>query len=256
VSGVTFQYFIYDGLNRMRTGSENVGSTETSSIQLVFDSLSRLIDEGKWFYFSGFNVWCHITHDKWTIPSCSTTSLVGFTTQYDPSSNKLYERALNAESRSALYPSYDSMDRLLEYQRGVLASAGGNVTTPITLPGTDSDRVYNLDGLGNWSTTVYTPEGGSSTTETRTHNKLNEVLSFGVLPASTSVLYDHGNNAGGSYPSRGNGNIANDGQETYEYDAFNRLVRVKKISPNELVAFISYDVLGRRVGMGVRENDR
>ena len=35
--------------------------------------------------------------------------------------------------------------------------------------------------------------------------------SFGVLPASTAVLYDHGNNAGGPYPSRGNGNIANDG---------------------------------------------
>ena len=38
------------------------------------------------------------------LPSGSTTALVGFTTQYDPSSNKLFERALHAESRSSLYP--------------------------------------------------------------------------------------------------------------------------------------------------------
>lgn len=38
------------------------------------------------------------------LPSGSTTALVGFTTSYDPSSNKLFERALHAESRSALYP--------------------------------------------------------------------------------------------------------------------------------------------------------
>jgi YD repeat-containing protein len=56
------------------------------------------------------------------LPSGSTTSRVGFTTAYDPSSNKLFERALHAESRSALYPAYDSMDRLVEYQRGIVNS--------------------------------------------------------------------------------------------------------------------------------------
>jgi len=128
--------------------------------------------------------------------SGSTTSLVGFTTAYDPSSNKLYERALHAENRSALYPGYDSMDRLREYQRGTLASGGGNVATPITLPSTDTVRDYNLDSLGNWKSTVYTPEGGSSTTEIRQHNKLNEITQFG----STPVLYDHGDNAGNPNP--------------------------------------------------------
>jgi len=77
---------------------------------------------------------------KRVLSSGSTTSLVGFTTAYDPSSNKLYERALHAESRSAVYPGYDSMDRLRQYQRGVLASGGASIATPITLPGTDSQR--------------------------------------------------------------------------------------------------------------------
>jgi hypothetical protein len=53
-----------------------------------------------------------------------TTLVVGFTTAYDRSSNKLFERHLHAESRSHLYPAYDSPDRLLQYQRGALAVGG------------------------------------------------------------------------------------------------------------------------------------
>jgi hypothetical protein len=64
---------------------------------------------------------------------------VGCSSAYDKASNKLFERALHAESRSSLYPSYDSMNRLLEYQRGVLASGGGSITTPISLPDTNQE---------------------------------------------------------------------------------------------------------------------
>jgi hypothetical protein len=74
-----------------------------------------------------------------------------------------------------------------------LASGGGSVTTPITLPGTDASRTYSLDGLGNWKYTAYIPEGSTSTTtENRRHNSTNELTMFG----STAVTYDHGSNAG------------------------------------------------------------
>ncbi len=55
------------------------------------------------------------------------TAIVGWTTAYDLASNKLFERALHAESRSALYEpyvlsapqgGYDSVNRLRQYQRG------------------------------------------------------------------------------------------------------------------------------------------
>jgi YD repeat-containing protein len=144
------------------------------------------------------------------LPTGSTTCLVGFTTEYDPAGNKLFDRALHAESRSGLYPGYDSINRLLEYQRGVLASGGGSITTAITLPGTDSDRTYELDHLGNWKNTTYTPEGGSPTPEVRRHNLVNQTTKYG----STPVLYDHGNNAASANPliaAQGNGNIADDG---------------------------------------------
>jgi YD repeat-containing protein len=180
------------------------------------------------------------------LPSESTTALVGFTTSYDPSSNKLFERALHAESRSALYPAYDSMNRLVQYQRGILSTDGTAITTPITLPGTDNQRIYNHDGLGNWKTTVYTPEGGTPTTEIRQHNKLNELTKF----ATTPVVYDYGNNAGNPNPliaKRGNGNITDDGTRLYAYDALNRLVTVTKKDGTVLVATYAYDTFGRRV---------
>lgn len=180
------------------------------------------------------------------LPSASTTSLLGFTTLFDPSSNKFFERALHAESRSALYPAYDSMDRLLQYLRGTLASGGASVTTPITLPGTNNQQTYNLDGLGNWKNTVYAPEGASAITQTRTHNKLNELTQF----ATTPVLYDHGNNAGNTNPviaQRGNGNIVNDGTRIYAFDALNRLSKVNRTSDGLQVAAYTYDGLGRRI---------
>ena len=175
----------------------------------------------------------------------SGSVLVGFTTQYDPSGNKLFERALHAESRSSLYVT-DSMDRLLNYQRGVLATGGGSITTPISLPNTNASQSYTLDGVGNWGNTNITPEGGTSQLQVRTHNKLNQVTAFGVAPASTPVLYDQGNNAG-SPPQKGNGNIINDGARANVFDALNRLVTVNRVSDGLQIGGYVYDAIGRRI---------
>ena len=181
-----------------------------------------------------------------------TTALVGFTTQFDMGSNKVYERALHAASRSHLYPSQDSLGRLLQYQRGTLAQADDgsvSVASPITLPSTDADRSYDLDGLGNWKNTVFTPANGSETIENRRHNLLNQITRMGT----TTVLYDHGNNAADPDPlvaARGSGNIVNDGSRKYVYDAFNRLKEVYKASGgvfNVQIAAYVYDALGRRI---------
>ncbi len=102
------------------------------------------------------------------------TAIVGWTTAYDLASNKLFERALHAESRSALYEpyvlsapqgGYDSVNRLRQYQRGTLSDGGGAITVPIDVDNTDLNRTYVLDGLGNWQKTAYTPKGGSLTVE-------------------------------------------------------------------------------------------
>jgi len=139
----------------IQSGLPTPGWGSISTDQLGYDGAGRMIGKR---YFSGANV------------------IVGFTSAYDMSSDKLFERPLQAEERSSLYDSYDSMNRLLDYQRGVLATGGGSVSTPIALPNTDQSRNYNLDALGNWTSSVYTPEGATSAiTDQRNHNKLNEI---------------------------------------------------------------------------------
>ncbi len=191
----------------------------------------------------------------------NTTALVGNTTAYDRTNNKFYERALQAEERDSLYqpvdssgniatpvPGYDSVNRLLQYQRGTLASTGGyesagggSITAPITLPNTDQSRNYNLDGLGNWKTSVYTPVGGSATTDQRNHNYVSEITQRAIT-GSSSVVFQYDGATGAS-----NGNLKNDGTLIYSYDAFNRPIRINRVSDGLVIATYLYDAMNRRV---------
>ena len=186
------------------------------------------------------------------------TAVVGFTTEYDRAGNKFFERHLHAENRSHLYEpfdanqvpqgGYDSIDRLRQYQRGNLASTGGfnnagggSIATPIALPGTDNSRTYDLDGVGNWRRTVFTPEASpASQTEVRQHNGLNQITRVQNGASQTNLSYD--GTSGNS-----NGNLENDGTRTYTWDALNRLVQVNLASNGALLAQYAYDALNRRI---------
>ncbi len=211
---------------------------DPSSDRLGYDGAGRPIT--KRYLAGGIDPDSHAYAD----PTC----VVGFTTTYDRSSNKLYERHLHAESRSHLYewlsdPSapdadsfaYDSLDRLRGYERGILAEGGGSVVTPISLPGTDQRRTYDLDTLGNWRRTAYIPVGGTSTTEVRQHNNLNQI----TQRDSTLFAYD------------ANGNLLDDGIRLYTWDAFNRLIEVRRASDSAVIGQYVYDAGGRRVSKTV-----
>ena len=187
----------------------------------------------------------------------NTTPVVGNTTAYDPADNKFYERALHAEERSFLYqpvdnnsdiasptPGYDSVNRLLQYQRGTLSSTGGyqnvgggSVATAIALPGADESRNYDLDGLGNWRSTDFLPVGGSpTTTGQRNHNRLNQI----TQRANGTFLYD-------GAPGASNGNLAHTGGWNFQYDALNRLIQVQIASTGVTIAAYVYDAANRRI---------
>ena len=142
---------------------------------------------------------------------------MGFSSGYDRAGNKFFERELHAENRSHLYEpfdpvsnlplgGYDSLDRLRQYQRGTLSSTGGSggngggsITSggSITVPNTDTQRTYLLDGLGNWRQTGFTPVGSSAETEVRQHNGLNQITRRQNPAASPSLLnptYDRNGN--------------------------------------------------------------
>lgn len=230
-------------LNNARTASTvqpavpNSAWGTQSSDRLGYDGTGRLTTKR---YLAG-------GVDPVTNGYANTTAVVGFTTEYDPADNKQYERHLHATGRSHLYSAYDSVGRLLAYHRGTLATGGGSVASPIALPGTDTERSYDLDGLGNWKRAVYTPVGGSPATQVRQHNYVNQLTRVG----SGSVGYDHGDNAASPDPivqRRGNGNIATVTFATLlelSYDALNRLAAAS--SDHTPVAVYTYDAIGRRV---------
>jgi RHS repeat-associated protein len=145
-------------------------------------------------------------------------------------------------------PGYDSVNRLLQYQRGTLNSTGGyqnsgggSVATAITLPGTDSQESWNLDGLGNWRSLTTMPVGGSQTTNQRNHNYINEITqSLTNNQSSVTFLYDGA--AGAS-----NGNLKNDGTLIYAYDSLNRLFQVNRVSDGAVIGAYIYDALNRRI---------
>lgn len=176
--------------------------------------------------------------------------LAGFTASYDKATNRLFERHLHAEPRSHLYPAdkHDSANRLQQYHRGVLDGAanppGSVIETDgeIQLIGTDTERTYNLDLVGNWgdsdtsevAAVTYKPAGEDPPiTETvlRKRNNLNQIDS----QDGTSFSHD------------ANGNLTDDGTLTYKYDAFNRLREVRRKADSSLIAKYVYDAQGRRV---------
>lgn len=180
-------------------------------------------------------------------PPIGCNLIAGFTSKYDPASNKLFERLLHAECRSFLYPAdrYDSADRILRFDRGRLQGGGKAIDTQTSLPGADVFREYNLDLTGNWVTENSTPAlkwavrdpGGSGhcveEEQDRTTNNLNQVATLD----GSSLTYD------------ANGNLTDDLKRTFKYDAFNRLRQVFRKNEGggqSQIAEYSYDAAGRR----------
>jgi RHS repeat-associated protein len=191
----------------------------------------------------------------------NTAATVGNTAAYDRAGNKFYERALQAEERDNLYqpvdgsgniatpaPGYDSVNRLLQYQRGNLSSTGGyqlagggSIETPITLPNTDQSRNYTLDGLGNWRATGFTPVGSSAQVDQRNHNYVNEITQRTVAGGSAVAFQYDGATAAS------NGNLKNDGTLIYAYDSLNRPIQINRVSDGLAIATYLYDAMNRRV---------
>jgi hypothetical protein len=81
------------------------------------------------------------------------TLIAGFNYPFDNEGDKAYEQKLHDTAHSEGY-SYDSVDRLIDYQVGTLV--GSTITMVVT------QTAYNLDPLGNWK---------SRTTDTVTQNR-------------------------------------------------------------------------------------
>lgn len=149
-----------------------------------------------------------------------TSTLIDFEYNYDKEGNRLYTRKNHDTSNSEKY-TYDALYRITEFKKGTLVS--DDIPSPV------KQCSWTLDCVGNWlKGPLPCPQpGGCSITS----NEVNEYTSI------CGVNQTHDNN----------GNLSDDGINTYEYDYENRLVTVIRKSDSAILGEYRYDALGRRV---------
>ncbi|MDJ0843851.1 RHS repeat-associated core domain-containing protein [Crocosphaera sp.] len=158
--------------------------------------------------------------------------IVGFEYGYDRMNNRTFQRKLHDLANSELYE-YDSVYRLINFERGELNAPGDAIITPSTE--VNQGQEWNLDGVGNWDESTIFDENGNPIVDDREHSSFNEL----ITQEGATLLYDD------------NGNLVEDENYKYQYDFRNRLrIATRKgdgLIPDEVVAKYSYDAMGRRI---------
>ncbi|MBI1746624.1 MAG: hypothetical protein HYR55_08555 [Acidobacteria bacterium] len=144
--------------------------------------------------------------------------VTGFEYGLNREDRRLSSKRLHDLGQSERYI-YDQNHGLNQFKRGTL-DVSGEIPSPIT------QSAWTLDGAGNWPRRIQ-----DGVTETRTHNALNQVATLN----GRSLSYDF------------NGNLSDDGVNTYTYDFENRLTSVTRRSDGQLLSRFRYDALKRRV---------
>ncbi len=120
-----------------------------------------------------------------------------------------------------------------------VSSSTGNGGPLDTISNPSTTESWTTDGLGNWLslTTTIGPNPPISTTQTRTFNFQNQIVS---ISNSVAPVYDK------------NGNMTEDQHLNGQvFDAWNRLVSVRSGDGNFTVVNYTYDALGRRISESV-----
>ncbi len=173
------------------------------------------------YAYDGFRRTIDISH-----ADSGSTEFAGFEYAWDANSNPLYEARRHDSGAGDLY-TYDQANRLTDALIGVADPAA-----ELADPGTETyseARAYNMDDVLNLTSYVVTPQGGSAATTNFTANVMNEYTAVG----GTTHTYDD------------NGNLKDDGTNTYQYDAHNHLLKVTRKSDSVVLGEYRYDALGR-----------
>lgn len=191
-------------------------SSNQSIVEYGYDDANRLDAKS---YLNGITTGFTNNANGWiTDLTYNPSQMIRFQYSFNKEGNRLYEKKLHSLSSSEQYI-YDAKYRLTQFKRGTL-DGSGNIPSPVT------QTAYNLDAVGNW--TSKTTDG---VTENRTHNAMNELVNID----GSTLTYDD------------NGNLTDDGTNTYEYDYENRLTKVTRKSDSFILGQYKYDALGRRV---------
>ena len=153
---------------------------------------------------------------------------------YDQDGNRLWKQNTVGSGFDESY-TYDALNQLTQMQRGTLNSGHTAVTgTPA------KQQSWTLDPLGNWNDFSTQTSGYTDLSQTRTHDKDNQITGFSSTPAwATPPGYDAAGNMTSFPKSDSPANAF-----TTTYDAWNRMKTVS--DADGPMATYQYDGFGRR----------
>jgi len=239
----------FDMRNRL-VGVNDAGKGDIAIFS--YDSAVRVLSKGflngtvTTYNYNKNSLVTNLTHTK------DSTLIVGFGYDFDKEGNRKYCESLLRPSTNSERYEYDGNYRLTGYKTGQLTN--GDIPAPI------KTRTWNFDTVGNW--TQFTIDGTAYKNTPNQVNEYDDLSNNGsqFVPDDDGVPDDF-NDAVATPGADGfnsahdkNGNLIDDGINTYEYDFENRLIRVARKSDNAVMSEYGYDAFGRqfkRIASGI-----
>ena len=238
--------FVYDALNRRTTATY-----PDSTTSFIYDSVGRLTKASDTATGAGTIDFSYDTIDR-LIQEVTGQGSVSY--QYDVLGRRTQ---MVANGQQPVTYGYDTASRLTQVAQGSLTVGLGydnaNRRTSLTYPnGTSTSYTYDVasrlttinhigpSGIIEALTYAYDP-AGNRTSLTR-NNGTASLLPSAVAAATYDAANEQTAFAGAALAYDNNGNLTNDGTNTYVWDARNRLIG---ISGGATANFV-YDPLGRR----------
>jgi RHS repeat-associated protein len=244
--------FTYDNLNR-RIGTSYQGGTNTT---FVYDAVGRLTRATDSAPGAGAIDFFYDNLDR-LILEVTPQGAVAY--EYDAIGRRT---KMTVAGQAPVTYQYDAASRLTQVAQGALIVGLGydnaNRRTSLTYPNGTSTS-YTYDNASRLTSITHNgPTGviealnyiydaaGNRTSLTRT-NGTASLLPAAVASASYNAANEQTAFAGATLTYDQNGNLTNDGTNTYVWDARNRLIGVS----GGMTASFVYDALGRRVGKAI-----
>ncbi|WP_372371353.1 RHS repeat-associated core domain-containing protein [Candidatus Uabimicrobium sp. HlEnr_7] len=219
----------YDKIDRLTTINENstaiasydyIGSRVIERIYKNGTKLTMLNDAGD--ANVGYDNARRLVHMRHLRPNNNRIQEYEYT--YNRVNFKTQKKNLHRNKFSERYQ-LDSLYRVTDFKRGRIKEDG-------SLGGVSQTQDWQFDGVGNWAKTTVNGQE-----KTQTINNMNEYDSFD----GTTFVHDD------------NGNLTDDSERLFAYDALNRITEIKNKASDEVIATYKYDFMNRRINKQFRE---
>ena len=206
-------------------------------VELALATAGTIGDAGD--SLTGFDAFNRIIDIPWRKKSTSAVlAQIGY--GYDVASRRKWRQDLTPQANNLRdqFFGYDKLSQVKSAARGTLNT---NRTEIGAIP--NEEEGWEYDETGNWLEYQRAEDGTQTIDETRTHNPSNQIKAV------------DGTNAGIAYDTNGNmtrvptGSGLQGPARTLKWDAWDRMVEVRKKSDNSLIANFAYDGLTRRTAL-------